>query len=593
MLPSRARQENAAMPAPMVPWGSSYFDRSHFHKTSFNYGQLAVTTCQEVMPGDTWRLGIEALLRHPKLFFPIFEQVELHTAFFYVKNTTLWDKWKAFIKPDIDVSADWTTTPTPMPTCDLIFSELANDQGVDLWNKLTVAYMGFPSPINNDFTGERTIKISALPIVAYWKVWNDFYRRPQLQPEFGRSSDQSEEPILRDITDPEGDVTQMLSDYFTEWADAMGGNEWRDDPGIGPTNPFLPHLLNRRNWTPDYFTMGTYEPQYGEDVIIPVFSNDAITLGDLSQATRSWSIATGQIQDAASSVSVHSTGNLRSTGAGAPPEIALDVSGTAGNLRELAYAESMQRFLERINRSGDRHKDLIRTSFGADPSPFNDDYAVFIGARSSVVAITDVYSTSDSRPAENNQLSEGVGSYAGKAIGSMNTGAMSITCNDHGFIIGIINVQPESSYMNGIPKMFIRKDWQDYAWPDFAHIGDQEVEARELVLNYQFPLDDPENTKTWSYVPRYQEWRYQNSITSSEMRRYWTGMHFTRTFDQNQPAPNLSGYFLQCIPDEARVFEIVGGQDATGAGSNTVYAWLWITAEVIRRLPKYGVPKLV
>ena len=110
----RQRQENASMPAPMGSPNTSLFSRGHYHKTTFNMGDLIPFTVHEQLPGDRWNLGVEALLRFPKTLFPIMEDLQLHVAFFSVNNDLLWDKWKAFIKPDVNVSADWTTTPTPM-----------------------------------------------------------------------------------------------------------------------------------------------------------------------------------------------------------------------------------------------------------------------------------------------------------------------------------------------------------------------------------------------------------------------------------------------------------------------------------------------
>lgn len=589
-MQGRARGENATMNTPLKQRNTSLFDLSFDHKLSFNMGELIPFFCKETLPGDHWQLSTSTLLRFAKLYLPVMHRVEVHQAWFYVSNDILYDRWKSFIKPvfgqqqaqilpnDAETQGFPVQELTPHPVFNFTLSG-SSGLVVEFWKDSLPAYMGFPTPTEEP-PADVAIQFSALPIAAYWKIWNDFYRRPQTQFEFGRDAYNSELPILRDLP-VSGVSNALMTDHYTEWITINGTSD-----GYGTSVGFLKPV--KRNWNPDYFTMATFEPQYGEDVIIPVFTTERGL--DLANATRAWSISTGELQDSAGSVSVHTTGNLRSTGNPTPQEIALDVSGTAGTLQELRYAESMQQFLERLNRVGDRYRDYIRGFWGVDPSPYADDYTVYIGSVTDNVMVSDVMSYSDARPSTPSGVSDGLGSYAGKMLSANQSKVFNFHAREHGFIIGIINVQPRSSYSNGMHRMWSRLSWEDYANDEFAHIGDQEIQKRELVLNYSVPSDDPSQLETWAYVPRYQEMRYSQDIISGELRKEWTGFHFGRIFDQLSEPPVLNGDFLNCEPDEARIFELI---DPSGTNpTHTIYGQIWCHAQVIRQLPKYGVPAL-
>ena len=65
---------------------SSVFDLSHEHKLSMNMGELVPILCQEVIPGDNFRLSYEAIVKLQPILAPIMHRINVHAHFFFVPN---------------------------------------------------------------------------------------------------------------------------------------------------------------------------------------------------------------------------------------------------------------------------------------------------------------------------------------------------------------------------------------------------------------------------------------------------------------------------------------------------------------------------
>lgn len=80
----------------------------------------------------------------------------------------------------------------------------------------------------------------------------------------------------------------------------------------------------------------------------------------------------------------------------------------------------------------------------------------------------------------------------------------------------IVSVVPETAYQDGLHRQFTRFDRLDYAWPEFAGLGEQEIKYKELKAYALDVSDDPE--ATFGYIPRYGEYRYLPSRVAGQMR---------------------------------------------------------------------------
>ena len=64
----------------------SSFDLSHEVKTSTNFGQLTPILCREVLPGDTWSVNSEVMLRFAPLIAPVMHRINVMVHFFFVPS---------------------------------------------------------------------------------------------------------------------------------------------------------------------------------------------------------------------------------------------------------------------------------------------------------------------------------------------------------------------------------------------------------------------------------------------------------------------------------------------------------------------------
>jgi len=577
--------------APVQQVPTSQFDLSNFHKTSFKMGMLVPHFDLEVLPGDRLSLSVDALYRMPNLYAPIMETLEVHNAFFYVRYSTLYDRWKSVIKPNWSTLEDET-----VPYIDVNFTNMLTNE--DVWMNSIISYMGFPVPtITGELTTDPYItRINALPIAAYWKIWNDYYRDAIMQPEWGYADPfdvQDEQPLIRDLG-----TTSDWSSNFREYQSIFLA-DFDITTVNNPVNDWVYLQPMYRNWNYDYFTAAKYEPQYSEAILLPTFDLTRDHTGE-SQWIRDADneIVQGGRQGLQKGLSPDSY--LERDAAGTPIKTWLDTSETAGTIAQLRFAEQMQTFLEKINRIGDRYRSHVRTFYGVDPG--GEGYSTYIGSHTSIMAISDVWQQDSQRGGDQSQqIGEGLGAYAGKGIGNSTTQSFQFQAPDFGHIIGIVNIQPQSSYHQGVHKKWTRETWEDYAMAQFANIGDQEIIEKELVLRYDLGWNHPNQLDTWGYVPRFSEWKYNFNRTSGELRKYYTQFHLTRSFQRISTTPALSPQFLvawnqnmstdgtDILPtnvgaiDAKRIMEVASGYD-------DVYAWIWTQCLVIRALPKYGIP---
>ena len=73
------------------------FNLSHENKLSLNMGELIPILCQEVVPGDRFRVRTDLLLRFAPMLAPIMHRVNVYTHFFFVPNRIIWNEWEDFI----------------------------------------------------------------------------------------------------------------------------------------------------------------------------------------------------------------------------------------------------------------------------------------------------------------------------------------------------------------------------------------------------------------------------------------------------------------------------------------------------------------
>lgn len=529
----------------------NYFEMNHDRKFSFQIGMLVPIMCQEVLPGDKFSVVNEQLLRFAPLLAPIMHRIDVYTHYFFVPNRILWSNWEEFI------TGNQGESPSPaFPYVNIV----NNVDNVPLVGQGSVGdYLGIPS--TKITVGETPVntQVSALPLAAYHKIWNEYYRDQNLQDE-----------IDTDLID--GDNSSNLSVTY------------RDMPQL-------------RAWEHDYFTSALPWTQKGEEVFL-TFETEANIPVDIDF------IPTGSTQFGINGIQpdgYNVDGSPVFTGTadfdtGKYPllqkfyngvddsefiplrvdnseqlEGNLDLSGAyLMTVNELRKAMAIQRWLELNARGGSRYIETILAHFGVKSSDARLQRPEYLGGGKSNVAISEVLqmSQSDTTPQ---------GTMSGHGINYGTSHEFSKFFEEHGYIIGIISVMPKTAYQDGLPKHFQKFDKLDYYWSTFAHLGEQEIKNKELYIN----SDDREGT--FGYVPRYSEYKFIPSTVHGDFRGNLDFWHMGRIFDE-QPA--LNGDFITCD------FESINRAFAVQDGTHNLWCHLYQRVKAIRPIPVYSTPRI-
>jgi hypothetical protein len=506
----------------------SKFDLGHEKKLSLNMGELIPTLVQEVIPGDSFKVSTNNLVRMHPLIAPIMHRIDVFTHFFFVPNRLIWKEWDDFImqqKGEID-------SPLNVPLLQIgedTQSSLNQTVKASTLPGTLLDYFGIPDLSNK--TINEPIQINALPFKAYTLIYNEYYRDQDLENEI---------PI--------------------DTGSAFGS--------CVPSNPDSNLFLRSRSWKKDYFTSARPWAQKGHDVNLPIgFGKDEIKLVHSNSGTPT----SGSL----SSVS----GNPRD-GVNEPTHLEGTID--APNVRELRNAIKLQEWLEKNARAGSRYIEGILAHFGVLSKDARHQRPEYLGGGRQPVQISEVQSTAqaptyDGTGNVNGEVYQGNLSGQGTSMGSA---GFKKSFTEHGWIIGITSILPKPAYMNGINRAFFHGliDGRfDYAWPEFAQIGEQPIFNAELYAD-----GSSNDLATFGYAPRYAEYKYNPDTVHGDFKGNLEHWHLSRKFE-NLPTLNKSFIQYQFDQSQQRVFPV---QDAT----DKFYMQIYNDVKAIRPLPYFGDP---
>jgi len=486
------------------------FDLSHERKLSCKMGQLIPIMNDEIMPGDTFKVRTEVLVRLAPMIAPVMHRTNVFIHYFFVPNRIIWEDWEAFITGQEDIL---------VPS---YFSSSVIEKGS------IGDYMGLPvgaSPLNLD-------GISQLPIRAYVKIFNDYYRDQNQQAE----------------------------------KELVGINYWAQEP-------FL------RAWEKDYFTSALPAKQQDGPYGVPINPN-YIDSGSLAYHTDD-TPADGPISATNSSLHDNSE-NIIIKNLVEGQESAVDIN-------EFRIAHRLQRWAERQMRSGNRYVETLLSHWGVTNNDLRMMRPQYLGGGKMPVTISEVLNTNGNK-IDDASLGSNVplGDMAGHGIGVGSTPMAKATFKEHGWIMGIMSVIPKTTYQNGIHRSWLRKDKFQFPWPEFANFGEHAVLQAEI-----FATDTLEENKTvFGYQSQYSDLKYKGSSVHGDFRDNLSFYHMGRIFADTpasgqQYPPSLNEEFITCDTSaiNQRVF-------TTGDTADTLWIQIYNAVTAIRPLPYYGTPTL-
>lgn len=478
----------------------SVFNLSHENKLTCSMGRLIPCLCQEVVPGDRWKLRTDMVLRLMPLIAPMMHRVDCYIHYFYVPTRLIWRDFDKFLsggKDGTEVVAHPYVTGTRLASSDQLLTGSLSD------------YLGLP--ILQDIPLD--LRVSALPFRAYQTIYNEWYRDENLIDEVACSTDNGE------------DSTTSLQ-------------------------------LQLRAWRKDYFTGALPWSQRGNPVTLPfegvanVTSNAA---GDRARLPMTGANAgsSGAMFQMSSPGSTSSSGAVSATIAESGSSLKdtklivdLATAGAGVSVNDLRWAVVVQKFLER-NAKGVRFIEFLKNHFNIVSSDARLQRPEYIGGGKCPIVIGEVLQTSST------DETSPQGNMSGKGVGAAALPGFSHFFEEQGFVIGILSIMPKASYQQGLSRMWTRFSRYDQFFPEFANLGEQEIFNRELFVS----TTSDDNDGVFGYAPRYQEYRSIPSSVHGEFRSTMDFWHLGRIFENK---PVLGEQFVNCDPSE-RVFAVEDG----------------------------------
>ena len=155
----------AMVPRAEIPRAA--FRMQKTHKTTFDAGFLVPVFCEEILPGDSFKVKMTAFARLATPIFPIMDNVYLDSFFFFVPNRLVWSNWKRFMGERAN----------PADSISFIVPECVSPAGGYAVNSLQ-DYFGLPT-VGQVVAGE-TVRHNNLPFRAYNLIWNEWFRDQNL-----------------------------------------------------------------------------------------------------------------------------------------------------------------------------------------------------------------------------------------------------------------------------------------------------------------------------------------------------------------------------------------------------------------------------
>jgi len=489
--------EHSFSNVPDIRTQRSVFDRSQTYKTMFNNGDLIPFYAEEVLPGDTFKLKANLLVRMPSaLVRPVMDNMFIDTFYFFIPNRILWTNWRKFcgerLSPDDSIAYTIPVFTAYNPT-----AETLSD------------YLGIP-PLG----GGATVSHSSLYHRGYQMVWNEWFRDQNLQT-----------PVTVDT----GDGPDTITNY----------------------------TIRKRGKRHDYFTSCLPWTQKGTAQAVSIGSSAPVS--GIGKPAQTYSTnanvyetgGTGTVNYAyyadPNAADVYFKGTAAN---GGYPSIYADLSSATGvTINNLRQALQIQELLERDARGGTRFPEIMRSQFGVD-FPDMTYRPEFLGGRSTPIMISEVEQTSAtaSQPT-------GLGNLGGMAkAASMGDGFIK-SFVEHGIILGICSVRADLTYQQGLHKKFTRSTRYDFYMPALANLGEQAVLNQEIYL--QGSANTAQDAAVFGYQERWSEYRYgANQITGKLRSTYATPLDMWHLAQKFTSLPTLGDTFIKEAVPVSRIIAV-------------------------------------
>lgn len=542
---------------PDIKASRTRFNRDQTILTTFDSGKLIPFYVDEVLPGDTFNVNTSAIIRMTTPKYPVMDDAFIDFYYFYCPNRILWNNFKHFM-------GEVEETPW-MPKKEYATPKIVingADNAPKPNEKSILDYMGVPTKIKKPFM------INALPVRAYVKIWNEFFRDENVDNQAVLKTDDS----------------NVVYEFGREdWVQEAENNAYKGG-NLLPVNKFH-----------DYFTSCLPYPQRGPAVTLPMEGNARITgFTDDKFNERAplyvnsfhdGSTNPGNIKDKLYAIAEDGgTGSAYlNIGDGTGNDHSVVYLGadlgsvSAATINDLRKAVAVQQYYEALARGGTRYREQVQALWNVVISDKTVQVPEYLGGGRYHVNINQIVQTSGQQASSDTPIGE----TGAMSVTPINESSFTKSFEEHGFVIGVCCVRHSHSYQQGLERFWSRSDRLDYYVPQFANLGEQPVKKKEIMLT-----GNASDEETFGYQEAWADYRMKPNRVSGKMRSNATGtLDFWHYADNYNNVPTLSQDWMEEGKIEiARTLIVQDEPQFFGA--------IRVANKTTRRMPLYSVPGL-
>lgn len=542
----------------------SRFKRDQDIKLTFDAGQLIPFYVDEVLPGDTFSIDNVGLVRMSTPIFPVMDNCYLDYYYFFCPDRILWEHWKEFMG---EVTDDPWVQQTEYTVPQLKIKGGTAEKKFPLENSI-LDYMGIPTKIIGA-TGE--LDINALPIRAYVKIWNEWFRDQNVDnPAINSNKDAD---VTYKDSGKDATLETILQEAYT------GGR---------------PLPVNRFH---DYFSSTLPSPQRSaESVTIPMLGNAPLAMyknenltefgtsrGNSSLTLQMPGTKPSELENLLESATdvkglvvrgQNQSGQLDSGYLGA------NLSAVAGaTINQLRQAFQVQKYFEELARGGSRYREQIYSLFRTRISDKTVQIPEYLGGDRIMINMNQVIQTSGTTETSPQ------GNVAAMSVTGFGKSAFTKSFEEHGFVIGVCCVRHDHTYQQGLERMFSRKNKLDYYFPVFANLGEQAVLKKEL-----YAQGTNTDNEAFGYQEAWADYRMKPNRICGAFRSNATGTLDSWHYGDNYTStPALSQEWMK--EGSAEIARTLAVENKVNEPQ--FIADFLVKNTTVRPMPMYSVPGLI
>lgn len=602
----------------------SRFTRPYDHKLTFNAGRLIpIYVDSDILPGDTVEMDLASVVRENTPIFPVMDNAYMDVYAFFVPHRIVWKHWQEFMGENTtDAWTQKTDYSVPVIRCnrDANTGTIGSEENYShkVLKGSVLDYMGIPiDDLNLDtskYSHINKFEINALPVRAYYKIWNDWFR-----------NENTDSPIP--IEEYESTI-----DCYTEYAGSSYTTARIQCGGGKPLKVARFH---------DYFSSALPSPQKGQAVLIP-FTGDLPVIGTgkalglkgdfYREGTYQFSTNVGlqmsgnnymvEYKDSDPEETKHFYGTFGGTDAlssdaynqelgkpidhisggvvtsgqgiiGVTNEVGKSgmIATTNGaaltaTINQLRQAFAVQKLMEAYARGGTRYTEILKSVFGVQSSDARLQRPEYLGGTRFTINMDSIVQTSES------SATSPQGNVSGYSVSGMADRLFTKSFEEHGTLMVVACLRSEHSYQQGLNRMWSKKDQLDYYYPQLANIGEVGIKNKEIYL--QGEKTNPTtggqfDEEIFGYQEAWAEYRYKPNEVSGAFRSvYPQSLDAYHYADAYSSMPTLSTEWM--LEDGSEIDRTIAVQSSL---EDQFYGDFYFGCTYTRPMPTYSIPGLI